>query len=576
MPTLEQTEAEIAKQPLNEILKFSSSLSIDMIRKGPIFLSPRYQGDYLNLAIVDDFPVPLQHASKMYAPGRVPYTGGRHLLIHEQNLAFLSHTALLNSKDVSDISSVYYGGKTRICRLLLMINDLLRPNDVAIPPSNLIDQRHFCLSWLRNWQFGQFSNNKYETLFYLARYHRLFSYFLPNHFKSFEQKFLEATQGITIQKFFEFLTFLVAYIYADESSQNSSISLEMLASSVKTGREEIGLLLKRWVRSPESYQNAFTKLKNENSMNDSHFSSGSDYILLRETPLIELDKDRLFCPVFSFLLAKIVDGPYYLVSDFLGSGSQDQQKFQQAIGLAYQDYAHDLVKQIGHLDKGGEWQVINSPVQDGNELADSYMQRGNVAVSFEHKGQRQGAEFLRGKGGERVLGPDEKALESLDHDNHLSLKEGKKRDKGLLTRGMWQQSIAGPTLLDFAQTKFSIRPNRMYPIITHLSDLHVDEVIQKGYLKPLISKAGLYQEEIWEKPQWLHVKALELLTSLATEGLLNLEDLLREKATKYPDKRFGEFLFERFGPIRLRPILADEIDTLIKNTQTNFWPPEGL
>lgn len=95
----EQVTSEIAQWPLDAILGFLGALSLEAVQVGQEFSNPKRQGHYLNLAIVDDFPTPLPRAGTMYAPGRVPYTGGAHILVHEHNLAWLAHEALLGASE---------------------------------------------------------------------------------------------------------------------------------------------------------------------------------------------------------------------------------------------------------------------------------------------------------------------------------------------------------------------------------------------------------------------------------------------------------------------------------------------
>jgi hypothetical protein len=58
-----------------------------------------------------------------------------------------------------------------------------------------------------------------------------------------------------------------------------------------------------------------------------------DFVPLRETPLIEARPGDLICPALPFLLAKIVDEPYFILSGHL----QNSQEFQQAFGRAYEE-----------------------------------------------------------------------------------------------------------------------------------------------------------------------------------------------------------------------------------------------
>ncbi len=245
---------------------------------------------------------------------------------------------------------------------------------------------------------------------------------------------------------------------------------------------------------------------------------------LKNTPLIEARSGELICPVLPFLLAKIVDGAFYLLTDSLNKKDPEKRKdFHKLLGYAYQDYANQLIELIGLLDKKGKWEIECSPElksKNGSiELSDCYLQRGNIAISFEHKGLRPDTEYLRGGKSIRILGPDEEVLNKLDTKIAVSYEEGANKDKGLLTRGLWQQAKKGEFLISWAEEKFRIQPTMIIPIITNLAHLRIDEITRGIYLNPLIEKAKMYSEDFWSNPQWIHISDLERLAAIAEEGV---------------------------------------------------------
>jgi hypothetical protein len=137
---------------------------------------------------------------------------------------------------------------------------------------------------------------------------------------------------------------------------------------------------------------------------------------------------------------------------------------------------------------------------------------------------------------------------------------------------MWQQSIHGSSLLDWAQKQMGARPKRVFPIITHLAELRVDKLSRRGYLEPLIKHGQLYQDQFWEQPQWLHVSDLEGLASVAEQGLLDLEVLLLEKNNQYRDERFDVFLLRRFGDKLVDRMLHEKGHALLQSAGISFWP----
>lgn len=562
----DQVVSEIARWPLDGILGFLRARSVEAVHAGPDFADPRRQGHYLNLAIVDDFPAPLPSAAKMYVPGRTPITGGDNIFIHDQNLAWLAHTALLHAREGGVTPELDYELQRRLCRLLLITNDFFVEGAHTSFPSNLIEARAFVLSWLRHGQFNTFFEQSSVTMFKLVRQRILMLDILPRYFPAVESAFLEATGGVSLRRYFEILTLFVTFIHHDMSPDRRWLIKDMLCAAVRAGRDEIERILKRWIRTPDEYRCAWTAWCH--SRPAPGLVPFYDFVPLRETPLIEARPGELICPVISFLFAKIADEPYFILSDHLSNPG----KFQQALGEAYQECAHTLVERIRNADTGANWQVRSGPrVRKGGELSDSYLQKGDVAIAFEHKGGRPGTDFLRGGDGDRVLGPRDVILTRLETQESVTLREGYDNDNGFLTRGMWQQSSTGAALPRWAERQMGFKPQRVFPIISHLSELRVDPVVRVGYLNPLMARAKLYQEPFWYRPQWLHVSDLEALASLAEQGRLDLATLLHEKNTRFENKRFDIFLYERFGGIPIDRQLYDAGLALLQEVGASFW-----
>lgn len=163
-----QMAIEISRWPLDDILGFLGALSLEAVQAGADFSDPRRQGRYLQLAIVDDFPSQLPRVYAMYVPGRVPITGGRHLLVHEHNIAWLSHCALLYARERSITLDLSLELRRRVCRLLLIASDFLFEGS-STTPSSLRERRVFALHCLRDGQFNRFSKHSREMLLKLAR-----------------------------------------------------------------------------------------------------------------------------------------------------------------------------------------------------------------------------------------------------------------------------------------------------------------------------------------------------------------------------------------------------------------------
>jgi hypothetical protein len=528
---------EISKMPLDGILGFLAGLSLEIIQAKEIFFSSRFQGGYLQNAIVDDFPRKIPNAFKMYSPGRVPITGGRHIFIHEQNLAWLCNAAILNCKENQTTPEISHDLRCRLFRILLIINDFLSVGSTE-KPFDLNKRRIFSLNWLRHGQFNRLFGESVEILVKLARQKILLLDILPKYYEGIEGAFIEAT-GVSLSSYFYAICLFVTHLYEGMKKGNHWLAENTITSNIKNNEKDIKKVISDWKRNPSQYRGAYN-LWIEDRQDDNQFPI-YDFVPLRETPLIEGRPSELICPVPSFLFSKIEDGPFYILSDFLSG--PELTRFHVALGNAYEEYAHHLVERIADSDIRGIWNIESNPQsKTKGELADSYLQRNNIAIVFEHKGQRPGTDFLRGYQTDRVLGPTENLLERLENGETIDYIEGSKHDKGFITRGMWQQSKKGSDMIAWANNKFGEKPINIYPVITLLSSLVIDAIIRKAYLNPIIDKANLYAEDFWEKPQWINIADLESLAQIAEDGKLDIEALFSEKAANSANGRFDMFL----------------------------------
>jgi len=528
---------EISKLPLDGILGFLAGLSLEMIQADIDSFSPRLQGRYLQKALVDNFPRKIPDAYKMYSPGHVPITGGRNIFVHEQNLAWLCNAAILYSNQSQTTPEITHGFECRLFRLLLIINDFLSAEKIGAP-YHLKKRRMFALNWLRHGQFNCNFGQSLEILAKLARQKILLLDILPKHYKGVEDTFYEAT-GYSLKAYFHSICLFVTHLYEGMNKGNHWLAKNTVTSNVIRNKRDIEKVIANWARNPSQYREA-NSLWME-SQKDLAKLPIYGFVPLRETPLIEGRPGELVCPVAPLLFSKIEDGPFFILSDFL-SGSE-LTRFHVAVGDAYEEYAHQLIERIAETDNWGVWDSSRSPKsKKKGELADSYLQRRNTAIIFEHKGQRPGTEFLCGGQGDRVLGPTEEILKRYDNGESIDYNEASKHDKGFITRGMWQQSKKGLSIIEWAETKFGERPTHLFPVITLLSSFRVDAILRKAYLNPLIQKANLYADDFWEQPQWISIADLESLTQMAKNGELDIETLFSEKASISVNDRFDIFL----------------------------------
>jgi len=228
---------EISKLPLDGVLGFLGGLSLEMIQETEDFFSPRLQGGYLQNAIVDDFPRKIPNAFKMYIPGRVPITGGRHIFVHEQNLAWLCNAAILNSKENQTTSEISHDFRCRMFRILLIINDFLSAEGTE-KPYNLDKRRIFSLNWLRHGQFNRLFGKSVEILVKLARQKILLLDILPKYYDGVEDAFNKAT-GISLSSYFYAICIFVTHLYEGMNKGTHWLEESTITSNIRNNEKAL-------------------------------------------------------------------------------------------------------------------------------------------------------------------------------------------------------------------------------------------------------------------------------------------------------------------------------------------------
>ena len=548
--------AQLQRLPLDGVLGALNAIALDLVRAAD-FADPRVQGGYLSAAIADDFPEPLFGAAAMYVPGHVPITGGRHLFIHEQNLLWLAHGALLHSRLDAVTETLDSTIIRRTCRLLLIGNDLIHQTDHTSVGS-LEERRQFGLQLLRSGQFNRYMEDTLQNLCTVARQQILYCDFLPQYHVTVDALFKRAT-GLDARTYFHFLTLLTSFVYQASPAGPQWLRQSTVAAQLRRDRDAVDRVFMQWAITPAQYRaTAEAGIRTISSW---------DFTTLRRTPLIESRPDELIAPVVTMLLAKIQDGPYFTITDYLGDDRSAQSAFQRAHGEAFAAYASGLVRRIALAGRYSEW---ISPKVSGSEITDHYVQSGDSALAFEFKALRAPTEFLTGGTGDRVLGPPPELVDALDGGLALAPAEGKRRDKGMFTRGLWQHTQHGASIREFGSRMTGVRPARVYPLYVHLAPFRVDETVYRGYLAPLCRKADLLAEPWWQDPQWLHVEDLESLAGFAEEG----EDVMRvlsEKVSTAPHERFDVYLYDRFGNRGTDPHLIDAARNLLRQAASHYF-----
>jgi hypothetical protein len=529
----------IAELPLDGVLGALGALSVESIQDAERFFDPRRQGSYLNQAIADDFPEPLPGAARMYSPGRVPATGTSNLFLHEHNLAWLAHVALLRADDAADTPEISFSLQSRLLRLLLIVNDYLGAEVSWV--ENLRSRRQWAGNLLRQFQFNRFQQGLFPVLLSLARHHRILAELVPDRFPEFPAIFEAASGGTTLDVYFDALILLATHVYEGMTADTRWLARASLLRNLFAHEEDVRRVIDRWTTTPGGYRAAW-RARVPVATEEPPY----DFLELRSSPIIEARPGELIVPSLPLLLARIENDAYFLVSEHL-TDERERNRFQSALGEAYELYCDDLVGRVATVTLLGGKGRLPKPTAGEHELGDDYLQRDRVAVVFEHKAQRPGVAFEGGGELDRVLGPGDALLELIEQSGPIAFEEGRRGDNGLFTRPMWQQNRHAKELLEYAEARLGDSPTTVYPLITTLASLQVDAVVRAAYLAPLIEAAGLYRQPAYEDPQWIRVDELEVIVSLAEQGIVDFVDLLALKSRDACAERFDVFLHSRYG-----------------------------
>jgi hypothetical protein len=274
----------------------------------------------------------------------------------------------------------------------------------------------------------------------------------------------------------------------------------------------------------------------------------------------------MVCPVVQLLFAKMIDEPYFLFSE-----QPEGAVFQTKMGDVYEEYASGLISRVVEADARRWWRVERNPgASTGRELADTYIQSGNVAFAFEHKAKRPDTDFLRGGPGDRVMGPVDSVLEKLERGEAPNACDP--RDEGLLSQGMRQQTDAALGVLAWARAGSGVEPREVFHVISHLAALRVGEEPRRLLLEPVIERARFYAHPSSRKPQWLRVSDLEHLAAAAEEYGIDIVALFRKKRQTREAEAFDVFLYEELGGLPAERKLGEVAKRILEDAIRTFFP----
>ncbi len=557
--------SELQRLPLDGVLGFLAKVSLIAANPEVDFFDLSVHGEFLDHAIIDDYPTKIPDGDLMNNPGQVRWAKARYLFIHHQNLAWLTHYAILNCRRDEPTEEIGLPLIARCCRLLLIVNDFFADPEID-PTESMATGRSFALTMMRLQQFVEFTANARDAIRALGRQWILFSEYLGQHI-NVEERFQEATRQ-SLDEYFEVLALFVPYVFLSMTKEARAWqSRSGLFQNLDACREIADGIISRWITTPDDYIKSHVQFCRDYPLDNEALES-FDYVALRDTPIIEARPDELIIPVLPYLYFKPADEPFFLLAS--------DADFRSACGRAYEDYAHSLVERIAQHAADGPWLVWRSPEdRRGNELCDSLLVKDGTAIVFEHKGGRVDSAFLRGSKGDRILGPGGDLLTAVESGYRPSIADLKRGDKALLTHGLWQMGINREKLDSLFEDATESTIDSVWPIITHQAELQVDTLVRRVFLNPLVKKAMPFPDSRWHGPQWIQLASLEALSQVSEEGKLNLLELFEGKESRSVDAAFDRYLSELYGGFPLDPTLDEQGRELMERAARRFWPEKS-
>lgn len=565
---LEQIVEALSRVPLDQVLGTLNLYALNSLRKsGEEEAFQRVQlSELLGIMARDRTVSPARLRRAVQVTRNSPL-----LLVHPHNAALLTHLSLLHSPAKVLTPELTPEHRAEVLCLLLQLSDHLDGPNLPVSHAPLADEKAFALSILRSWQF-QPDHDPFFVYSRIARFAQIYLGEFPNVAPDVTYaSVFEASAGVSLTVYFQNVLALVTHLYHKVAPRGDVawMTLTGLMSEMTNGRAAFETLFRRWSTTTDAYRVTHTKVTTGFGKT---FIETFNLVALRTTPLIEARPGEFVLPVAHVFMDKMTSEPYFAILDALATKAQ-KDAFSGAMGRAFERYAARLIDQIAGLDVAGSWQQIVSPKDGGDELADVYLQRGNVAVVFELKALRLPTAFLAGLPKDSVLGPTDQTLR--DHAvTPLTAQQIRARDddgdKGLVTRGMYQQNVHALRLKTLAAQTFNTAPETVYPIIVHLADIKIDQTVYLGYLRPLMTYLGLYQESFWRQPNWVHIEDLEALAAVAEAGELDLEAFMNRKA---PESRMDAALAAAYPKTWMRPpdMLSSRLEDLGQDARADLF-----
>jgi hypothetical protein len=376
--SLEEIKRALSRFDLNSMLELSAKLGIVLFhtagndKQSSIGQLNLIRSLYTDEAERIDFAKKLNNALR-----RQQATDGWGLYSKNSILLFLKLS--LENSPLTGGTMMSPEISSELSKILLGLTDYIDKNDFE-PPKLIMPESYLSVK-LREYMFRRLSFNgdeKYPNPLY--RHLQIIKHLKAQEkdFK-FAQYFKQAT-SVSLKTYFE----AGAMLSAKWGVKNESFNLDdtwyirrEYFSTTRISEKDVNRIYDLLVLKPDDYGTKYvTSLK---------VLGGKDiytynYLILMQTPLVPILENILTCPSPEYLVARVTEGAYRIVSDYLNESGQKREynNLPTYWGKAYERYAHIRLKNtFGKLYK--------EVPEEESKRADGIFEGEQAVLLFESK-----------------------------------------------------------------------------------------------------------------------------------------------------------------------------------------------
>lgn len=552
--TLDEIRELLKQYDLNALIEFSTKLGIALFHTSgqpeqlivgqKAIVRSLYQDEKERSAFV-------RLLSRAVAANKA---GGRWGLFSKHSTLFFLKLAFENG--------VLNGGKmvspkvaSELAKILLSITDYLEANDFNLSAIILPDDyrriqlREFMFRRLKFTVEEQFPNPLY-------RYMKIISYLKTQHKEFNFSKYFKDDTGLSLKTFYDIGTMLSLRWGVKKNEFNLDedwcINKETYFKDVKISKAALSKLYSLLAFNLKDYDKVYSwtvGILNSKDIYD------YNYLFLRKFPLVEVSENLLACPSPEYLISKVTEGPYMIVSDYLkDTGNTKGYKSLPSLwGEAFEYYADVRLKNIF----GSEYQKV--PEHKSNQRADGIYEGKQSILIFETKSIHISYKAT-------VTGSEK------DLAVPLSQCFGKKH-------GVAQQVAHAKDIYEGKITlKSKLLGRKMLPVLV-ISDYLPSEPFHYKFFQKLLRNNGVRFNQSYLLPFiYLTIEEVEFLEAIATEtSKADIEQLLVDYSKKVSvadlgnDFSFKNYLYSNGIKIPLNKSLMEDFEKHTNSLKKRYF-----